>query len=102
MADRYDIQSDDKGDFLLFNEDFVYDVSDDQHIEDTINSYPGWWKENFSDGVGIQDFLNSSGREQILSRRIKIELESDLYSVQNPIVKIDPNGNLTIDPNVTT
>jgi|GEM_PF-1452759 hypothetical protein len=96
---RFDIQQDDNG-LIIEDQDFVWDLSDDQHIEDTINSWPGWWKENFSDGVGVSGFLNSDGQDQILSRLIKIELESDLYEVQNPSVIFGADGTLDISPNV--
>lgn len=96
---RYDAQLDENGDLLVVNGDLVLDLSDDQHMEDTIKAYPGWWKENFSDGVGIQDFLGSDGQEQILARLIKIELESDLYTVNRPEISFDAAGNLIINPN---
>ena len=95
--DRYDIQSDANG-LQIVNNDLVYDISDLQHVQDTINCAPGWWKENFSDGVNIRAYLNSSGQEQILARKIKIELGKDLYTSQ-PVVNFDVNGKLNIAPN---
>lgn len=97
MSPRFDIQLQ-ENDVILSGNDLVWGVSDEQHIQDTINAHPGWWMENFSDGVGIRDFLNSSGQQQVLARRIKIQLESDLYSVTNPLVKIE-GSKLTIQPN---
>lgn len=97
MDARYDIQLK-NNDLVFVNNDLVWDISDEQHIQDTINANPGWWKENFSDGVGIRSFISSSGQQQILSRQIKIQLESDLYTVDNPIVTFD-GGKLTIQPN---
>lgn len=32
-------------DLLIRNGDFVIGESDEQHIMDTINAFPGWWKE---------------------------------------------------------
>jgi len=100
MIDRQDIQLDDNGDLELQDQDFIFVPSNDQHIEDTINSYPGWWKENFADGVGVADFVNSAGQKQILSRLIKIELQSDLYDA-TPTVIFDADGSLTISPNAS-
>lgn len=97
---RFDIETED-GAIVISNNDVVWAVSDEQHIQDTITAFPGWWKENFSDGVGIIDFLNSSGQQQILSRLIKIQLESDLYQVNNPDIKFQPGGKLVINPNAT-
>lgn len=98
MNPRYDIQLGSSGNLLIENNDVVWDVSDEQHIQDTINASPGWWMENFSDGVGIRSFLNSSGQSQILARQIKIQLQSDLYEVNNPIVSF-VNSKLVIQPN---
>lgn len=97
--DRYDIQYKASG-LIVTNNDLVYDISDTQHVQDTLNASPGWWKENFSDGVNIKSYLNSSGQEQILARSIKIQLESDLYTVVNPQVRFI-NGILNVNPNAT-
>lgn len=101
MSPRFDIQFDNTNDIEIVNEDIVWDISDEQHIEDTINAFPGWWQENFSDGVGVGDFLNSDGQEQILARLIKLELESDLYTVDNPSISFLPDGQLSIQPNAS-
>ena len=98
--DRYDLQSDNRG-LIVINNDLVYDISDTQHVEDTLNAAPGWWKENYSDGVDIRSFINSSQQEQILARKIKLQLESDLYAVTNPKVYYDLEGKLNIEPNAT-
>ncbi len=100
MAERFGIKQNDNGGLIIVNSDLVWDFSDTQHIQDTINLAPGWDKEFFADGVDIRKYLKSKGREQFLSRKIKIELQSDLYKVGVPIVKFDSNGKLTINPNV--
>lgn len=100
MSPRSDIQLL-NNDLVFQNNDLVWDISDDQHIEDTINASPGWWKENFSDGVGIRSYLNSSGQEQILARVIKIQLQSDLYTVNSPTIQFDATGRLIIQPNAS-
>lgn len=93
---------DDNGNVLISNSDLVYGISDEQHIQDTIYAFPGWWKENFADGVGLRSYLSSAGQTQILARSIKVQLQSDLYTVNNPIVKFDASGGkLTINPNAT-
>lgn len=85
----------------VVNNDIQYISSDVQHVEDTINAAPGWWKENPSDGVNIRAYLNASGQEQVLSRSISVNLQSDLYIVTNPVVNFDSNGQLFINPNAT-
>lgn len=90
-----------QNDLITDDGDFVISLSDQQHIADTINAFPGWWKENPADGVGIFQFLESSGQEQEIERSVKINLQSDGYQVGNPNVSKDSNGNLTIDPQAT-
>ena len=101
MNPRYDILLDDNNILEIVDNDVVWEISDEQHIEDTINASPGWWMENFSDGVGIRSYLNSSGQDQILARQIKIQLESDLYTVSDSQVSFDSSGRLVIQPNAS-
>lgn len=98
MSPRNDIELV-ENDIVLSNNDLVWIISDEQHIEDTIYSCPGWWKENFSDGVAIFEFLGSDGQEQILARLIQLELESDLYTCKNPQVSFSSSGQLIVQPN---
>jgi len=85
----------------IVNNDVQFVLSDTQHVEDTINAAPGWWKENPSDGVNIRAYLNSDGQAQVLARSITVQLQSDLYTVTNPQVVFDTNGKLFINPNAT-
>jgi hypothetical protein len=87
-------------DLVIVDGDLAISFSDQQHIQDTINAFPGWWKENPADGVGLFAYLGGGGVEQQLSRAIKIQLRSDGYSVSSPKVSTDPSGKLLIDPNV--
>lgn len=100
MANRQDIAVL-NNDLVFVDGDFAISLSDQQHIQDTINAFPGWWKENPSDGVGVFQYMNASGAEQQLSRAIKVNLKSDGYNVNNPRVGYDPSGKLIIDPNVS-
>jgi hypothetical protein len=99
---RYDIAVGSDKD-LLFNSsgDFDFVPSDQQHIEDTIYAWPGWWKEYPLDGVAVEQYVKSSSGLQLLARKIKIELNSDEYGVNSPILSLDAAGLLKIDPNVT-
>ena len=98
--DRYDIMQDSvSGDLMIQNNDLVYGLSDEQHVQDTINAAPGWWKENPADGVNIRAYLRSSGQEQVLAREIRIQLQSDLYKVTNPQVFFGADGQLIVQPN---
>lgn len=81
--------------------DFAIAESDSQHIADTLNSFPGWWKQYPADGVGVFYFFNSAGQEQTLKRKIMIQLQSDGYNVNNPEVSVSASGELSINPNAT-
>jgi hypothetical protein len=88
-------------DLLIQNGDFAIAESDPQHIADTINAFPGWWKENPADGVGIFQYINSGGQEQTIRKNLIIQLKSDGYTVSNPKVDVDSSGKITITPNAT-
>ena len=97
MENRIDIQLDDN-DLLILNDDLVLVESDDQHIADTINAAPGWWKETPTEGVGIMKYLKGKNSQE-LSRAIQINLKADGYD-SRPVISFNTNGKLTIDPNV--
>lgn len=86
-------------DLYISNGDFAISESDNQHIADSLNAFPGWWKENPADGVGVFAYYNSAGQEQTLKRAIQIQLTSDGYKVSNPQVNVDSSGKLTVNPN---
>lgn len=79
--------------------DFIISVSDVQHVQDNIIAFPGWWKENPQDGVGIFAYQKSSGQQQVLSRVIKQQLQADGYQCTNPVVTQMPDGTLNVQPN---
>lgn len=97
--DRFDLQYDDLG-LIINDNDAIWDKSDTQHVQDIINAAPGWWKENHTLGVNIRLYLSSTGQEQVLQRSLKINLESDLYTVTNPKVYFH-NGSLIVQSNAT-
>lgn len=98
MANRYDILSDEDGDIVVSGGDLLYDISDDQHVQDIIKASPGYWKQFFTDGVSILSYLKGRGIEQELVRKIKIQLSADNYT-SSPSVSW--NGQtLIINPNV--
>jgi hypothetical protein len=86
-------------DVYIVDGDFAITESDTQHIADTINAFPGWWKEYPADGVGVFQYINSAGQNQTLKRAIQIQLTSDGYKVSNPAVSIDASGQLIVNPN---
>lgn len=98
MKQRYDIRLSNA--FINANNDVEWFASDMQHVEDIIQSSPGSYKENPSMGVAINNFLNSSGAEVEVKRKVMIELQGDLYQCNNPLVSYDQEGTLTINPNL--
>lgn len=97
---RFDIKIDST--FINANNDIAFYESDEDHIQDTIQATQGSYKENPQDGVNVQSYLNSQGQEQILARKIIVQLKSDLYVVNNPIIettidKVIVNPNATIN-----
>lgn len=99
MAARIDIMLN-NNDVVISNNDISLVESDDQHVVDTINACPGWWKENFTDGVSIMSYLKARGIQQQLQRSMKLNLQSDRYNVR-PQVSYDSSGKLIIQTNVT-
>lgn len=99
MAAQYDIALI-SNDIVFVNGDFAIAQSDQQHIQDTINAFPGWWKERPADGVGALAYLNSSGMQQALARSIQINLKSDGYQAGVPVIVQDSTGKIFVDPNV--
>ena len=94
MANRYDIEID--TDFINANNDIQVYESDDDHIQDTIEANIGTYKEFPTDGVGVDNYLNSAGQSQIISREIQLQLKADKYNII-PIVSFDADGKLIIE-----
>ncbi len=86
-------------DLFISNGDFAIAESDVQHIADTINAFPGWWKENPGDGIGIMAYSNAPTELQTLKREMTLQLTADGYKVTNPTVELDASGKLIINPN---
>lgn len=99
MEARYDIRLD--ADYITANNDVEWFASDMQHIEDTINAAPGEWKEHPSDGVAIYNYLNSSGQESSIARKVIIQLTSDLYDCRKPDVSYSADGTVIVYANAT-
>jgi hypothetical protein len=97
MESRTDIKLIDN-DLVILNDDLILVESDDQHIVDTINAAPGWWKENPTDGVGIVKYQKGKNNQE-LARSIQINLKSDRYD-SRPLITFDINKKLIIETNV--
>ena len=95
---RFDIKIDKT--FINANNDISFYESDEDHIQDTIQATQGSYKESPQDGVNIQAYLNSQGQGQTLAREIIVQLKSDLYVVNNPIINITSDS-ISVNPNAT-
>jgi hypothetical protein len=98
MATRIDLALN-NNDTIIQDNDVLLAESDDQHIVDTINACPGWWKENFTDGVALLSYVKAKGIQQVLARSIKLNLQSDGY-LSSPAISYNANGQLSISTNV--
>lgn len=79
--------------------DLVIGPSDKKHITDIVTAFPGWYKNYPQVGVGIMQYSGSDGREQEIARSIRIQLEADGYTVNNPNVTLSSAGQMLIAPN---
>jgi hypothetical protein len=77
MATAKDFLQNSDGDALIMNNDFVIGASDEDHIVDITQ---GDWKEYIFCGVGIDNYLNSSGAQLQLKKQILLQLAQDGFS----------------------
>jgi hypothetical protein len=97
---RYDLQL--NGNDLVINNtgDFVIGPSDEQHIADCINAFPGWWKQYPLNGFGLRQYMQGPADAQIMNKNLRLQLETDGYQA-SPVISLNSTGNLNIDPGVT-
>lgn len=93
--DVKDFNIDQNNDLIFLNGDIDIDYSDNQHIQDIVYSFQGYWKQNPTCGVGIQQYLNSAGMQQKIKNDIKLQLENDNYTVDS--ISIETDGAIKID-----
>ena len=84
-------------DLLITDGDFVIGLSDEDHIIDIVNSNQGDWKEYILCGVGINNYLNSSGMDLFLQKEIGVQLERDGYGQINVNFAEANSFNFTVD-----
>lgn len=81
-----DIILDDLGDLEIKNGDFYLADSDQQHVILIINTQVGDWKQYPTLGVGIINYLASSGKSSELKRSISLQLTADGYKVNDVVL----------------
>lgn len=102
MTNFLDLQQDSlSGDLFVspLVNDFIIAASDNQHQADIISSSAGEWKQYPSMGVGVNNYLNSSGQTTLLSQQIILQLQADGYVANKPTISFDASGALVIVPN---
>lgn len=90
---------DDDGDLLIQNGDFVSGPSDDQHVYDVLQSFPGEWKQFPLTGAGIITATNTSKpQDQINNARAQLQAagyQLDILNIfiENGVLRVSfPNG----------
>jgi hypothetical protein len=79
-----DLLMDNGGDEVLINDDLALGASDEQHIIDILQSYPGEWKQSPLCGVNIRRAINGAV-DGTIRRDVRLQLEADGYKVKNII-----------------
>jgi hypothetical protein len=86
-----DILLDDNLDLVIDKGDFKVGESDQQSQVLIINTNLGDWKQFPLTGVGINQYLGSSGQSDVIKRAIGIQLSADGFKVNEVIVRAN-NG----------
>ncbi len=97
--DAQDILLDDNNELIIKNGDFVVGKSDKQSIRSILNAFPGWWKQYPTVGVGMMQYLNSTGKEQEIMRNIRLQLEADGFAIDTVIIEGLTTNNFSINTN---
>ena len=94
-----DILLDENSELRIENGDFVVGPSDKQSMQSILNSFPGWWKQFPTVGVGMMQYLNSKGKDQEIIRNIRIQLEADGFTVDSTVIQGLTKDNFKITTN---
>ncbi len=94
-----DIIIDDFGDLVFSNGDLKVGDSDPQHAVLLVNTMAGSWKQYPTAGVGIIQYLGSSGQDANLKRVITVQMEADGFSNVDVTVIDSGGGNYNYDIN---
>lgn len=91
MATGYDLLCDENDDLLIAGSDFWIGESNIQEVQHIIKANIGFYKQFPEVGVGIQNYLNSSGKEQELKRLIQLQLQNDGFKTESLEITTVPN-----------
>lgn len=86
---------DDNGDLLIKDGDFVVGPSDNQHIQDILQSFQGEWKQFPLTGAGILQATNT-GRPQDQINNAKAQLQAGGYQLDILKIFVDEMNRLRV------
>lgn len=93
-----DILIDEDYELTFSDGDFATGESDQQHLALIIKTPPGAWKQFPTQGVGIDMYTGSTGRNKEIQREISVKSESDGYiNVLSTIQESIGGGYIIID-----
>jgi len=95
MTQRDDILLTDSEELQFLNGDFLFGVSDQQHVQHILKANKGHYYQNPLIGLGSVDLINGDIDRDFLKQQIKLQLKSDRY---RPLtVDIDSDFNVFIN-----
>ena len=87
------------GDLKIKNGDLVSSFSENQHVQDIIESSKGDYKYDVLIGVDAEKKLSSDAR--LLERDIQFQLTRDGYRTRDVRTELTPSGQLNVFTNAT-
>ena len=97
MTIAHDFTLDSSGDLLIEDGDFVLSNSDGMHVEHILSAFQGYYRRAPLVGVGISQYLKSSGMAPDVKRLITIQLEADGFQLKT--VAISNDWKISVDAN---
>ncbi len=90
----YDIGADDEDDLFISGQgDFAIRPSDKSHVSDILQAFPGWWKQYPLLGVGMARYVNSTNRNDEITRSVNMQLQADKYrNISVKLISLDINN----------
>ena len=79
MTERNDILLTDIEEIAFLNGDFLFGVSDQQHIQHILKANKGHYYQSPLIGLGATSLINANIDRALLKQQIKLQLKSDNY-----------------------
>lgn len=98
MTQRADILLTDAEDLQFLGGDFLFGVSDQQHILHILKANKGHFYQNPLIGLGVEGLINANVQADELKQDIKIQLKSDNYRVLDFDINTDFEISINAEP----